>query len=277
MPVDSAGKTILITLGIAVVCSVLVSSTAVSLKNVQEEKARLDRLKNILVAGSLYTNDKDVPKVFEEKIQPVMVDLATGTIIPKEQWDDKLNPEKFTIKTMAEDQKYGRALPPEHDLAKLRRIPTHMPAYLVKEGDGIGQVVLVIYGKGLWSTMYGLVSIDKDAKTVRGLTFYEHGETPGLGGEVDNPLWKALWPGKKIFDNDWKLRIHVSKGSVDSSDPSAAYTVDGLSGATMTTRGVDQLIKFWMGDNGYGSFLAKARKAGLGSLKQLEINTKPLQ
>jgi len=266
MPVESAGKTMLVTLGVAIVCSVLVSSTAVSLRSVQQEQAKLDRLKNILMAAGLYTNDKEVTKIFNQKIQPVIIDLSSGNLVPHEKWDAILNPENFNIKNMAESQKFGRAVPPEKDLARLRKIPRQMPAYIVKDNSGADQAVLVVYGKGLWSTMYGLVSMDKDVKTVRGRTFYEQGETPGLGGEVDNPRWKALWRGKKIFDDQWKLKIHVSKGPVDKTDPNARYTVDGLSGATMTTKGVDHLIKFWMGENGYGPFLANARKIGLGKL-----------
>ena len=94
---------------------------------------------------------------------------------------------------------------------------------------------------------------------MRGLTFYEHGETPGLGGEVDNPLWKAQWNGKVAFDDAGKRILQVMKGKVDLSLPSAAHQIDGLSGSTLTTRGVDNTIRFWLGPDGYGPWLEKMR------------------
>ena len=96
--------------------------------------------------------------------------------------------------------------------------------------------------------------------TVVGLGFYDHQETPGLGGEVDNPRWKALWEGKKLFNPDGSIAISVIKGSVDTSVKGSEYKVDGLSGATLTTKGVHNLIQFWLGKDGYGPFIANMKK-----------------
>ena len=87
-----------------------------------------------------------------------------------------------------------------------------------------------------------------------GIGFYEHTETPGLGGEVDNPKWKASWVGKSAYDGD-VLALEVIKGKVDTSRDGAEYQIDGLAGATLTTRGVDNLIKYWLGDQGFKSFI----------------------
>ena len=130
----------------------------------------------------------------------------------------------------------------------------------VKEEGEIQKIILPLYGKGLWSTMYGFMAIDKDLKTIKGFTYYEHGETPGLGGEVDNPNWKNIWKGKKAFDDDWNIKIEVIKGRVDPSSENAIYQVDGLSGSTLTTRGIDQSIKFWLGEGGYGPFFERLRE-----------------
>ena len=108
--------------------------------------------------------------------------------------------------------------------------------------------------------MFGFVALGSDLRTIEGFTFYEHGETPGLGGEVDNPNWKKTWQGKKAFGEDWEVKIEVIKGRVDPSSDKAKYQVDGLSGSTLTTRGVDYLVKFWLGDNGYGPFLKRLRE-----------------
>jgi Na+-transporting NADH:ubiquinone oxidoreductase subunit C len=125
------------------------------------------------------------------------------------------------------------------------------------------QVILPVYGKGLWSTMYGFISLDADMTTVVGFAFYEHGETPGLGGEIDNPNWKNLWPGKRIYDDQGKTRIEVVKGTVDRGSANAIYQVDGLSGATLTARGVGNLLQYWMGQNGYRPLLAKLKQEGV--------------
>ena len=107
--------------------------------------------------------------------------------------------------------------------------------------------------------MYGFLALDADLRTIRGFGFYEHGETPGLGGEVDNPLWKSQWQGKLAFDEAWETRITVLKGKVNPNNPNAQFQVDGLSGATITARGVRDLLKFWLGEDGFGPFLAKMR------------------
>jgi len=134
-----------------------------------------------------------------------------------------------------------------------------MVIYKVLDDGEISKLILPIYGKGLWSTMYGFIALDRDLCTIKGFTFYEHGETPGLGGEVDNPRWKKSWLGKQAFDENGNCRIHVIKGKVDMNDTNAIYKVDGLSGSTLTTRGVDQTVRFWLGDWGYKPFLDKMR------------------
>src|SRR3990167_8268880 len=112
---------------------------------------------------------------------------------------------------------------------------------------------------GLWSTLYGFIAIKGDLNTVAGMGFYQHAETPGLGGEVDNPKWKAQWLGKTLFDEDGKLSVAVVKGGVDPQSPKAVHQVDALAGATLTSKGVDNLLNFWLGQNGFGPFIANLR------------------
>ncbi|MCB9478432.1 MAG: NADH:ubiquinone reductase (Na(+)-transporting) subunit C, partial [Deltaproteobacteria bacterium] len=110
------------------------------------------------------------------------------------------------------------------------------------------------HGKGLWSTLWGFISIGDDYQTIQGITYYSHGETPGLGGEVDNPIWKAKWEGKQAY-KDGEVAIHVVKGEAHDN-----YSVDGLSGATMTSNGVTNMLKLWLGDMGYGKYLTRLRE-----------------
>ena len=107
--------------------------------------------------------------------------------------------------------------------------------------------------------MYGVVALKPDIVTIDSITFYDHGETPGLGGEIENPAWKVRWRGKEALDGEGNVLIEVLDGPVDQSRPGAERQVDGLSGATYTTRGVDQLVKFWLGPDGYGPYLGRLR------------------
>jgi Na+-transporting NADH:ubiquinone oxidoreductase subunit C len=126
---------------------------------------------------------------------------------------------------------------------------------MVENDQGIETMILPIHGYGLWSTLYGFIALEGDLKTVVGLGFYQHAETPGLGGEVDNPNWRQQWTGKVVYDEDGEVAVQVLKGSVDSSNPNAEHQVDGLAGATLTSRGVEALVRFWLGENGFGPFL----------------------
>ncbi len=257
---DRTSKILAVALGVCLVCSVLVSISAVGLHARQERNKELDKIKNILIAGGLQTEGIDVFQVFQQRVKPVAVDLQSGRILSAEELPGGFDAVRFNIKEAADSREQGRALTPERDLIKMQRIPKVMPIYQITDDEGRRLLVLPIYGKGLWSTMYGFLALDEDLTTVRGLTFYEHGETPGLGGEVDNPNWKARWPGKKVFDETGHMLLQVIKGNVDPADPSAPYQVDGLSGATLTTRGLDAMIRFWLGDDGYGPFLRRMKE-----------------
>ncbi len=263
MSADSTKKTLIVALGVCLVCSILVSTAAVALSSKQKENKQLDMLKNILQAGNLYEEATDIKKTFDEKIAPKLVELKSGSILNESEYNDVLNPTTFDIKVASGDQTYGTDIDAAKDIAKIKRRPTHMVVYEVMNNDEVEKYIMPIYGKGLWSTLYGFIALDKDLKTIKGITFYEHGETPGLGGEVDNPKWKQIWNGKKAFDDQWNVKISVIKGKVDpSSESSVNYEVDGLSGSTLTTRGVDQLVKYWLGDDGYGLFFEKLREVG---------------
>ena len=133
--------------------------------------------------------------------------------------------------------------------------------YLDKSGGSVQQFILPISGPGLWSTMRGYLAVAPDGNTVKGIRFYEHGETPGLGDQIDKEDWRALWVGRHIYDEDNSVRIAVVRGFVlrDGSNPDAVYQIDGLSGATLTGNGVTQLVQYWMGPEGFGPYLETVR------------------
>ena len=262
MPNESSRKTIVVALGVCLVCSVLVSTAAVMLRGIQKENQRREKIRNILIAGDLFTEKSRIADVYREKVRPEIIDIREGRPVNEEMLDEFIHPDRFDIEYVARNPETSLAVPVKRDLAQLRRIPRYMVIYRVLENGEFTKFILPIYGRGLWSTMYGFMALDRDLRTIRGFTFYEHGETPGLGGEVDNPRWKKIWVGKQAYDVEGHVRIEVIKGNVDRTRPGAIYQVDGLSGSTLTTRGVDRMVKFWLGDDGYGPYIRYLRGEG---------------
>jgi len=252
-------KTLLVAAVLCIVCSVLVSGAAVSLKPKQVENKKLDVKKNLLLASGLVTNPKatkeEILKAFES-IETKVVDLATGDFVD-------MDPGKFDARKAAKVSGENHMIPAKLDIGGIKKRAKYAKVFFVKEAGNVSMIILPISGKGLWSTLYGFMALGTDTTTVKGLGFYEHGETPGLGGEVDNPNWKALWPGKQALDSNFKPAIRLIKGMVDKSSAKAKHQIDGLSGATITANGVTGLVQYWLGEDAFGPFLAKFRNGGM--------------
>ena len=138
----------------------------------------------------------------------------------------------------------------KEDISSLKRRENFTKIYLYKEDETIKAIILPIRGLGLWGTMYGYLAIESDLNTIIGLEYYSHKETPGLGAEVNNPRWKALWKGKKIHSKEGNIKITVVKGIADRGSSEITYQVDGLSGATITSKGVSKMLSLWLGELG---------------------------
>jgi len=245
---DSIQKTLIVALSLCIVCSVIVSTAAVVLKPAQEANQALDRKRNILAAAGMLDDSSGVEEQFSQ-ITTRVVDLRTG------KFTDAVDPANYDQSAAAKESDSSEPLGPTEDIAKIFRREHYAPVYVVEDGQGeIEKLILPIRGYGLWGTLYGFIALEGDANTVAGIGFYEHKETPGLGGEVDNPRWKSLWQGKQIY-RDGEVALDLVKGSVDPSSAKADYQVDGLAGATLTTRGVANLVQFWLGENGFQPFL----------------------
>ncbi|MBN1559700.1 Na(+)-translocating NADH-quinone reductase subunit C [candidate division KSB1 bacterium] len=256
---DSTKKMVTVALGVCLVCSILVSTAAVSLNGRQEKNKERDKIKNILIAGELMEEGIDVKAIFDNRVKSAIINLQNGEFLPESDYNARLNPKTYNLKVMADDPQYSMTIPAEKDIARIQKMPKYMAIYMVNVNDQVEKYILPIYGKGLWSTLYGFLALGSDLRTIEGITFYEHGETPGLGGEVDNPRWKEIWKGKQAFRDNGEVAITVIKGQVDPDDPDARYEVDGLSGSTLTTRGLDAMVRFWLGDDGYGPFIRQQR------------------
>lgn len=252
MPNDSTQKTIIVATLLCLVCSVLVSGAAVALKPIQDANKALDKKRNILQIAGLMEEGKSVDELFGQ-IDSKVVNLATGDYVAD------IDPATFDARAAAVDPKQNVVLTKEQDIASIKRRAKYATVYLVRDPKGaVQKIILPVSGYGLWSTLYGFLSLDKDANTITGFGFYEHAETPGLGGEVDNPNWKALWTGKQLFDEQGNIGLDIVKSAV----PDHQFQVDGLSGATLTSNGVENLVHYWVGEHGFGPYLQKARSGG---------------
>lgn len=252
---DTIGKTITVTVLLCVVCSVIVSAAAVLLKPKQIANKDQDRKSNILAAAGISDSSKSVDELFAQ-ITTKYVDLETGKFTTDV-------PAKYDAKKAAKDPNLGKALTKDVDIASIKYQAKVMPVYMVENNGQIEKLILPVHGYGLWSTLYGFLALEGDLNTVVGFGFYSHAETPGLGGEVDNPSWKALWPGKEVYpQGSMQPALGLIKGTVDPSNAKAKHQVDGLAGATLTANGVTNLVQFWMGANGYAPFLSNLKAGG---------------
>ena len=254
---DSLGYTFGVAAVLCIACSLAVSAAAVALRPAQEENKVLDRQRNILDAAGLALGEKgylagqlskeEVAKLYS-RVEERLVNLETGeyeTGLDIKTYEPRDAAKKEATSTEINDPKFNIGIDRREKVVRV---------YMIRDPktNQITQVVLPVYGKGLWSTLYGYLAVKKDLQTVQGLTFYEHAETPGLGGEVDNPAWKAQWVGLKLYDAEGNPAAAVAKGPAPAD---SEHMVDGLSGATITARGVSNLIGYWTGPNGYGQYL----------------------
>lgn len=244
---DSTARLLGVAFGVCLICSILVSLTAVGLRERQERNKLLEKRRQILQIANLYDPGRPVEEQFRQ-IETRIVDLNEGrftTLEDPQALHDRSTP-----------------IPDELDLAGIGTRSRHKQVYLVAHQGRLQQLILPVYGKGVWSTMYGFIALGPDLTTITGFGFYEHGETPGLGGEIDNPAWRAQWPGKQVYDREGRLRIEVLKGTVQPDQPLTRHQVDGLSGATLTARGVSNLLRYWLGEQGYQPLLDHLRATG---------------
>jgi Na+-transporting NADH:ubiquinone oxidoreductase subunit C len=242
---ETLGKTVGVVVAVCLVCSIVVSGAAVGLREIQNTNAALDKKSNILNAAGLLadaTTKEQIAELYESRVEEKYIELETGTYVDKPSADFDMykaarTPE-FGVKV--EDRKVG---------LKLRS--SVATVYHIKDESGeVSRIILPVVGSGLWDLMYGFLSLDNDGQTIRELIYYQHKETPGLGAEILNPAWQAKWNGKQLF-KDGEVGISVAK-NVGNDNP---FAVDALSGATLTSNGVENTLKYWAGENGFGTYL----------------------
>ncbi|MBN1355733.1 NADH:ubiquinone reductase (Na(+)-transporting) subunit C [bacterium] len=214
--------TMIFALVVCVSCSVLLAIAAESLKPSIQQNMRFDVQRNILKAMGLLKNVPDagrpeIETIYRERIEEKVVD-AQGNIVTGKKPAD-LDP----------------------------RTDTELyPVYVNTVNDRVTAYCFPVSGKGLWSTIYGYIALENDGETVKGITFYKHGETPGLGGEIEKEWFTENFEGKKLFDPEGKFTpLMVAKGRVNEFLPQEKknHMVDGISGATLTGRGINIFLE----------------------------------
>ena len=252
---DSTRRSLGVALVVAFVCGLLVSVVSVSLRPLQlanVEAERIGQLQLVLAALSTLGRVQTI-----DELEQHMVELASG------RFADSIDAVRFNAERAAASSTLGIAIPSELDLARLKRRALHAQIYLLRDDAGrIDLIILPVSGSGYQSTLHAWLVLDGDTQTVQALKFYQHGETPGVGSRIAEPEWEAKWQGLRAFDNAGVLRIGVRSNGA-SYDENAAYQVDGISGATRTTQGVDGMLRFWLGEFGYAPLLQRIREENL--------------
>ena len=247
MPNDSIQKTFIVAFALCLVCSVIVSVAATALKPMQQKNRLVDLQKNILSVAGLTDETQTIEERFE-KVEAKIVNLETG------EYTDEIDPASYDQRQAAKDPALSIDLSSDQDIASIGRRAKYGKVYIMKDGDQLSKVIIPVKGYGLWSTMHGFIALKSDGRTIDDVTFYEHNETPGLGGEIQNRAWQQLWTGKNVTDENGEPSFTVVKGKAAQD---SQYDVDGLAGATLTSVGVMNLVRFWVGENGFGPYLQK--------------------
>ena len=259
---DTVSRTLMVALVLSIFFSVVVSTAAVMLRPAQIKNQNLDIKTNILSAAGMLESGSSAEQIEEtfERFDVRLVDLDTGDFVEASAVGVE-DPMKYDMYKAASDPAMSTNIPSSEDKAGIKRRPNIAKVYTLSENGKMVRVVLPVHGYGLWSTLYGFISLEGDLNTIEGLGFYAHAETPGLGGEVDNPRWKQQWVGKELYGSEpTEPMIQLVKGGVSSDAKNREHKIDALSGATLTSRGVEQLVNYWMGDRGFAPFLKKLRE-----------------
>jgi Na+-transporting NADH:ubiquinone oxidoreductase subunit C len=255
LPNDSPLKTLLVTVAVALVGSILVTTSAVLLRPLQLANKEAESQKHFADLIELMPRPGEAAAIADgDGVEARVVDLQSGDYVPA------IDPLLYDQRQAAKDPAQMVEIPPDMDVAGLKARARYALVYLVREDGKVQLIVLPVRGRGYASMLYGYLALRGDANTVAGLSFYEHAETPGLGALIDAPDWKAQWRGKKVRDPGGVMRLGVGTGIVVRDGPEAPYQVDGMTGATWTGNGVTNLLHYWLGDHGFGPYLRKLRQ-----------------
>lgn len=238
---------------VAFTASLVVSATAIKLKPLQdahltaEREARMQQMLDTLPGLRDLMLETGV-----DALETRMVNLVDG------QFMAGMDVDTYDPEATAKDPETSIALDPAIDVAGIKRRANYVPVYMMQRDGELMLIVLPVYGQGFQSSIRAFLALGPDLNTIAALTIISQGETPGLGARIEDADWQALWPGKEIADETGKIVISVVRGQAITP-----FEVDGISGATLTGNGISNMLKFWLGDSGFGPFLARLKQEGL--------------
>jgi len=252
---DSPQKALLVVFAVALVCSILVSAASVVLKPIQLRNQLVEKSRNVIALtgliepGESLTNEEVLDAI--EQLDIRVIDIDTGEFAPD------IDPAQFDSRAAVNDPEQSIAIPSALDIANLSRRSSYDVIYLVRVDGQLSRVIFPIVGQGMWSTIRGYIALESDLNTIGAVSFYEQGETAGLGDQIQKPDWQAQWQGRQLFDSSNNIRFRIGPGKIEANSQAAKHQVDGLSGATVTADAVTRMITYWFGPNGYKPFLDK--------------------
>jgi len=252
LPADGTAKALIVACVVAVVCATFVSTAAVAFRPRQlENRLRERREKLRQIVARLPGVEELLARAGAGEVEAQIVDLASGLPVPS------IDAASYDPEQAARDPEQRVAIPGDLDVAGLEHRSRYAPVYLVRDRGRVEFVVLPVEGVGYGGPIRGFVALRGDGNTILALSFFEHHETAGLGARMEDPEWRNGWQGKRIRDPEGQLRVGVATGRLEAAD--AAYQVDGISGATITGEAVGNLLRYWLGDHGFGPFLRTLR------------------
>lgn len=233
---------------VIIVCAGILSLLANGLKDKQVEQEEFFIKKNILTVFDINYPAEGSPAeildIYNENIDVFFIDYKGNKIEVDETT-------KNDYDALVEYKRFSFAYNEVNDLsnieatAEYKKSALKLAVFFKKSSDNKPTAYAIpVFGKGLWSTLKGYLAFDNDFNTVKGITFYEHKETPGLGARIEEQWFLDNFKGKQIFGENGELSsVTVKKGPINPSNPQEKmHMVDGISGATITCNGVSQLL-----------------------------------
>lgn len=234
---------------LTIVLGGLLSGTSVVLKPLQDKQVELDTKKKILGAVMDISNIKEPNEIlalYEKRVTSTVVDIK-GETMEKDAKGNPLMAEKIDFQK--NHNKFKK------DVAS-RPYPVFM--YMKEDGSGVDAYIFPMFGSGLWDWISGFVAVDADLNTVRGVAFDHKSETPGLGARITEEAVKARFVGKKLYDANGTLQsVSMVKG--EKGDPLDEHHIDGLSGATLTGKGLNAMLMDYF--SFYNTYIEKVKAA----------------
>jgi Na+-transporting NADH:ubiquinone oxidoreductase subunit C len=246
---ETTTRTLAVAGGVAFVCAIMVATAVSVLRPYQLAHASIERNRTILRTASLIESDasvSDLGVVAEYvKLEPRLVDFATG------RFTDAADAATYDYESALGDEEALLPIPESADIARIGAKPRLMPLYFSPD---TGRVILPFFGRGMWSTISGYLSLESDLNTISGIEVYSHGETAGIGDRIENREWLAGWRGKLVYGPSGELALRIG-------DPNAApeHRIDAITGATLTVNGVGRGVLFWLGPDGFGPVIEQLR------------------